>query len=125
MTPFCPNCRTEYREGFKNCSDCGTNLVAALPPEADDRQAIDSDIFPVFDAPDQMSALALSSFLNDNGIRTVIKSEQIPMYDGVAMMLFSRWGRVMVLEHQYEEARALIDEYLSGEALAEDESPSA
>ncbi|HAD82292.1 MAG: hypothetical protein A2509_04790 [Candidatus Edwardsbacteria bacterium RIFOXYD12_FULL_50_11] len=125
MTPFCPNCRTEYREGFKNCSDCGSDLMAALPPEADNREEVDSDLLAVYDAPDQMSALALSSLLNDNGIRNIIKSEQIPMYDGVARMLFPRWGRVMVMEHQYQKARELIDGYLSGEALAEDEPPPA
>jgi hypothetical protein len=125
MTPFCPNCRTEYREGFRSCSDCGSDLVAALPPEADNREEMNSNMMAVYDAPDQMSALALSSLLNDNGIRNIIKSEQIPMYDGVAMMLFPRWGRVMVMEHQYQKARALIDGYLSGEALAEDEPPPA
>jgi len=27
---FCPNCRTEYREGFTKCADCGVDLVATL-----------------------------------------------------------------------------------------------
>jgi hypothetical protein len=35
---FCPVCKTEYREGFKTCSDCHVELVDALPvydsPEA-------------------------------------------------------------------------------------------
>ena len=30
---FCPKCRTEYREGFTVCGDCGTTLVPELPPE--------------------------------------------------------------------------------------------
>jgi hypothetical protein len=30
--PFCPRCRTEYREGCEHCADCGTALVATLPP---------------------------------------------------------------------------------------------
>jgi len=30
--PWCPKCREEYREGFKICSDCGTELVDELPP---------------------------------------------------------------------------------------------
>jgi CelD/BcsL family acetyltransferase involved in cellulose biosynthesis len=29
--PFCPHCRTEYRQGFVRCSDCGDALVAELP----------------------------------------------------------------------------------------------
>ncbi len=121
MAPFCLQCRTEYREGFRRCSDCGSELVDSLPPEADNREEIDSDMLPVYDAPDQMSALVLSTFLNDSGIRAVIKSEQIPMYDGVAMMLFPRWGQVMVLEDQYEKAKILIDEYMAGESLEEEE----
>lgn len=29
--PFCPDCRSEYREGFRRCSDCGAELVRELP----------------------------------------------------------------------------------------------
>jgi hypothetical protein len=28
----CPQCRTEYREGFYTCRDCGVSLVSELPP---------------------------------------------------------------------------------------------
>lgn len=27
---FCPNCQTEYRDGFTRCSDCGAGLVSQL-----------------------------------------------------------------------------------------------
>ena len=30
---FCPVCEAEYRPGFLKCSDCGIELVAALPPK--------------------------------------------------------------------------------------------
>ncbi|MGE5404205.1 MAG: hypothetical protein ACM3PP_04635 [Candidatus Saccharibacteria bacterium] len=29
--PWCPKCRVEYREGFKECSDCQVDLVDKLP----------------------------------------------------------------------------------------------
>jgi hypothetical protein len=28
---FCPQCKAEYRQGFTRCSDCGVELVYALP----------------------------------------------------------------------------------------------
>lgn len=31
---FCPECRVEYRPGFRRCSDCDVDLVYELPPEA-------------------------------------------------------------------------------------------
>ena len=31
--PWCPACRTEYREGVERCPDCGAALVDALEPE--------------------------------------------------------------------------------------------
>src|SRR5579862_3766907 len=31
---FCPNCNTEYRSGFTQCSDCGVDLVDHLPEDA-------------------------------------------------------------------------------------------
>ncbi len=30
---FCPNCKAEYREGFKECSVCQVALVSELPQE--------------------------------------------------------------------------------------------
>ncbi len=38
---FCPLCKTEYREGFTRCSDCGLDLVASLDlPEVRENPAI-------------------------------------------------------------------------------------
>lgn len=33
--PWCPKCKTEYREGIDVCSDCGTKLVASLEQTID------------------------------------------------------------------------------------------
>ncbi|MCI8361327.1 MAG: hypothetical protein HFE86_08345 [Clostridiales bacterium] len=30
--PWCPKCRSEYREGFTECADCKAALVEELPP---------------------------------------------------------------------------------------------
>ncbi len=31
--PWCPKCKNEYREGIKNCTDCGSELVEEEPAE--------------------------------------------------------------------------------------------
>lgn len=31
--PWCPNCKTEYREGIEKCADCGSVLVSSLNEE--------------------------------------------------------------------------------------------
>jgi hypothetical protein len=31
---ICPKCKAEYRQGFTRCSDCGVDLVYAIPVEA-------------------------------------------------------------------------------------------
>jgi hypothetical protein len=31
---FCPQCKVEYRSGFKHCTDCDVDLVAELPKTA-------------------------------------------------------------------------------------------
>lgn len=36
--PWCPKCKTEYREGFKVCADCGSELVEEEPGNASDEE---------------------------------------------------------------------------------------
>ncbi|MDP2807750.1 MAG: DUF2007 domain-containing protein [bacterium] len=112
---YCPQCRSEYREGFQTCSDCGSPLVGNLPEISADAIP-EGELASVFDPPDQMIGQALAALLEDNGIRCILKSEQIPMYNGVAMMLQSRWGQLMVLEGDRARAEDLIKEYLSAPA---------
>lgn len=31
--PYCPDCHTEYKEGTKTCSDCGSPLIDEMPTD--------------------------------------------------------------------------------------------
>lgn len=37
---FCPDCETEYREGFERCADCGSPLVEMLGTETGESQLV-------------------------------------------------------------------------------------
>jgi len=109
---YCPKCRSEYREGFQTCSDCGSPLAGKLP-DVPDETVPEAELVSVFDPPDPLIGQALAALLEDNGIRCILKSEQIPAYADVAMMLRPRWGRLLVLEGDRTRAQELINEYLS------------
>lgn len=117
--PFCPSCRTEYCPGVKICADCGASLVDHRPAP-DQPQEIDGDLVAVFEAPDQLVAATIESMLLHEGINAVIRSRQMPMYDGLALMQNPVWGTVLVLEQDAERAANMVDEYLRSTPDPED-----
>jgi predicted amidophosphoribosyltransferase len=71
--PWCPDCKTEYREGFSVCSDCGAALAGDYPQE---RQAPlnpheDVRLVLLADAGDVVEADILRSMLEESGIPVV------------------------------------------------------
>lgn len=72
--PWCPKCKTEYREGFERCSDCETDLVDELAdePVADKPEEYEAEAFLV-SAGSDMQADILESKLKFYGIPVVRK----------------------------------------------------
>lgn len=70
---FCPNCRTEYRQGITVCADCGAKLVDQLPLEVDDREVV-----TVLETGDLAVVALAKSMLEEGGIDYVAKGE-LPM----------------------------------------------
>jgi transcription initiation factor TFIIIB Brf1 subunit/transcription initiation factor TFIIB len=62
---WCPQCRSEYREGFTECADCGVALVESLPAHADrqheDRQHTDRKIVGPFLPDDDLVEIATTN----------------------------------------------------------------
>lgn len=58
--PWCPKCKSEYREGFTVCADCGCELV---------EEQMDERVSLTFGDEDQMKAL--EAFLKSNQIQGV------------------------------------------------------
>jgi hypothetical protein len=72
----------------------------------------------VYQPPDQMAAMAAAARLEEQGIDAVVKSEQIAMYDGLAMMMRPKWGKVLVLGKDRHRAREILEDLLEQEPEA-------
>ena len=103
---ICPNCHTEYREGFYRCADCDIPLINETDSEIDSVEAEDSpspELQPVFETQD-------SSFLSD--LVALIEENKIPyvLQSGTAMGLnlleqsdALEWHAVLYVPSQLEE----------------------
>ncbi|MCC6488368.1 MAG: DUF2007 domain-containing protein [Candidatus Hydrogenedentes bacterium] len=69
---FCPKCRTEYREGFTTCADCGATLVDTLPPEPEPEYV---DLVTVLETNEAADFAVAESLLQAAGIDYVVQNE--------------------------------------------------
>ncbi len=102
--PLCPKCRRFYGPGIRECPDCEV-VLESYPGR-------DEELVSVYEPPDQMAAMAAAARLEEQGIEAVVKSEQIAMYDGLAMMMRPRWGKVLVLGKNRQRAREILEDLL-------------
>ncbi len=95
---FCPQCRTEYREGFDTCTDCGVSLVSELPPEAEPEYLEFEEILISLSASD----VAM--------IKSILESEGITYYfRGESSFSYAPPTRLMVQKDRADEARQILD----------------
>jgi hypothetical protein len=64
---FCPECKAEYRPGYRRCADCDVDLVANLP-EAQPGSRDRSNLQEAWAGDDQQSCVATCLKLKDAGI---------------------------------------------------------
>ncbi|MBI3950936.1 MAG: DUF2007 domain-containing protein [Acidobacteria bacterium] len=78
--PYCPNCRTEYRQGFIHCNDCGASLVSELPelPEMEEPgQELRLVKLTEFLTPTE--AGMVKELLEENGIPVLVRGQSDPL----------------------------------------------
>ena len=78
--PYCPECKTEYREGIKICSDCEIELVDALP---EDVLPDFEDLELIYTTDEYYKAEMIRSNLESAGIDVTILSQKDRNYPGV------------------------------------------
>ncbi|MCD4700665.1 MAG: hypothetical protein K8S24_02300 [Candidatus Aegiribacteria sp.] len=84
-------------------------------------------LISVLEAKNELEAITIQAFLENQGIDAAIRNRQIPMYDGIAKSWNPVWGYVMVMQENHDRAEKLIMEYVdscsSNEGVEEDDSP--
>lgn len=101
---FCPKCKSEYREGFKQCKECQVDLVAQLAEEE-------------FEDDDVLIEMASNLQQNEIGvIRSILDAEKIKytIFDESLGNLYPDPGanRLMVAKSDYQTVQELLKSFL-------------
>lgn len=62
----------------------------------------------VYRPKDELSALTAQAVLEAAGIKAVVRSLQIPWYDGVARFMRPEWGEVLVADEDLGAAKEVL-----------------
>jgi hypothetical protein len=101
---FCPNCKTEYREGFSKCSDCGADLVRELPKQGKSGSSEFTEL--VWMGKNAFAHVAVQKLLSRAGIKF---SERSPG-DYLLFPASFTASQVYVSGNDLAPARMLIDD---------------
>lgn len=70
------------------------------------------DLVGVWNAPDEASGVAVAAFLREQGIEAMAVPVQIAWFADVQTLQHGYWGKIEVMAHHAERARALIEDFL-------------
>ena len=101
---FCPKCKSEYREGFYKCADCGVDLVGAPPPEQTDDLG-DVEFVEVYSTYQQGDIAFIKSVLDGEGITYFFQGES-----SVMLIAAGAYARLLVKAGEAQRAREILQE---------------
>jgi hypothetical protein len=99
---FCPQCKSEYREGFYKCADCGVDLVGALPPASEDDMRY-VDMIEIFSTYNQGDIAFIKSVLDGEDIHYFFSGENALM-----MVAAGAYARLLVKADEAQRAREIL-----------------
>ncbi len=101
---FCPRCKSEYREGFFQCTDCGVDLVAGQPPKTEDDVNY-VEMVEVFSTYNQSDIALIKSILDSERIHYFFSGESTIMMIGAGS-----YARLLLKADEAERAREILQE---------------
>jgi hypothetical protein len=109
---YCPECGTEFRPGFTECSDCHVPLVPEKPQDPDALSVPDPDLAlaTVFEGNDPLLVAAAKSSLEQAGIPFYVAGEELAIRLGPVGALINPWCTIQVAADREPEARELLQQ---------------
>jgi hypothetical protein len=106
---FCPECRIEYVEDARVCTDCSVTLVSDLPPVPASVYVTYLTLF----APRSATELALiRGLLDAEKINYYVRNDNFgSMYIGPQIELYNK-KMIMVQDDQYKQANDMLKDFL-------------
>jgi hypothetical protein len=110
---YCPECLTEYRDGFVTCADCQVALVAELPPTPGGEPEV--RLVTVLEMRDLFALSLAKAALDEAGIDFVVTGDQPLSFPGVAPASIGQPPpgnyrcQIQVLPELEAEARSLLE----------------
>jgi hypothetical protein len=114
---YCPQCRTQYRDGFIECSDCKVPLLAGTAPAEPDRFDPNLDLAVVAETYDRIQLSMVKGLLEDAGIPFFLLGQITTLISDVDPFLHKR-VQVQVPRDREAEARELLETVLQPDATA-------
>ena len=113
---YCPQCQTEYRDGFKECADCHIPLLAGMaPPEPPSPFDPTLDLAVVLETSDRIQVALFKGLLEEAGIPYFVLGQIATLVQDVDGFLH-KWVKVQVPRDREAEARELLEGMLQPDA---------
>ncbi|AOT71252.1 DUF2007 domain-containing protein [Geosporobacter ferrireducens] len=110
--PWCPNCSTEYREGYNHCRDCGVVLVAEKPIQKKAITVAKKTGWLLLATAQGIEASLMSNLLRDNNIPILTKQRGIDSYLQIITGIANN-VEIYVPEEEFCKAQELIQVMLN------------
>ena len=122
MAMHCPQCLTEYRDGFSECADCHVVLAPGLPPAPPSAEH-EVDLVTVLETSDPFVVNLGKASLEDAGIEYVVGGDD-PVERGLTGMspAGAMVSQVQVESTHADAARELLEPLLNPEPAGEEDA---
>jgi hypothetical protein len=123
---YCPQCKSEYREGITACAECQTPLVEILPEDEEEFEEEDSGVKVLLETTHPTDLDPLIVRLEERGIPYALQSgTALPILEGrLTATLPEDWRAVLLVPSDHFQAASAImaeAESRSGTAGSEQE----